>query len=118
MAISLNDGFTRYLCGLPGCREKNPAYIKKQILMWLQLPVLFIMMRVRGVERILRAYATVEGAGVKLHRAFGNYEVPQFDPFLMLDDFRAGRPGRLSRRLSLAPAPGYRNGHLHARRHG
>ena len=60
--------------------------------MLLQLPVLFIMMRVRGVERILRAYATVEGAGVKLHRAFGNYEVPQFDPFLLLDDFRAGRP--------------------------
>ena len=50
------------------------------------------MMRVRGVEQILQAYATVEGAGVKLHRAFGNYEVPQFDPFLMLDDFRAGRP--------------------------
>ena len=55
------------------------------------LPVLFIMTQVRGVERILRAYPTVEGAGVRLHRAFGSYEVPQFDPFLMLDDFRAPR---------------------------
>ncbi|HII97934.1 MAG TPA: pirin family protein [Methanoregula sp.] len=50
------------------------------------------MKQVRTVERILMAYATVEGAGVRLHRAFGYYEVPQFDPFLMLDDFRAQRP--------------------------
>jgi quercetin 2,3-dioxygenase len=50
------------------------------------------MKQVRTIERILTAYATVEGAGVHLHRAFGYYEVPQFDPFLMLDDFRAGRP--------------------------
>ena len=49
------------------------------------------MTRVRVVERILSAYATVEGAGVRLHRAFGYYEVPQFDPFLMLDDFRSPR---------------------------
>jgi quercetin 2,3-dioxygenase len=54
--------------------------------------VLFIMTGVRGIGRILRAYATVEGAGVRLHRAFGTYEVPQFDPFLMLDDFRAQKP--------------------------
>lgn len=51
-----------------------------------------MMKLLRNVERILSAYATVEGAGVRLHRAFGYYEVPQFDPFLMLDDFRAQRP--------------------------
>jgi redox-sensitive bicupin YhaK (pirin superfamily) len=50
------------------------------------------MKQVRAVERVLRAYATVEGAGVRLHRAFGYYEVPQFDPFLMLDDFRSDKP--------------------------
>ena len=50
------------------------------------------MEQVRAVERVLTAYVTVEGAGVRLHRAFGYYEVPQFDPFLMLDDFRSGRP--------------------------
>jgi redox-sensitive bicupin YhaK (pirin superfamily) len=49
------------------------------------------MDQVRAVERVLRAYATVEGAGVRLHRAFGYYEVPQFDPFLMLDDFRSAK---------------------------
>jgi len=49
------------------------------------------MTQVRTVERLLRAYRTVEGAGVNLYRAFGSYEVPQFDPFLMLDDFRAQR---------------------------
>ncbi len=35
---------------------------------------------------------TLEGAGVRLHRAFGYSEIPAFDPFLMLDDFRADRP--------------------------
>jgi redox-sensitive bicupin YhaK (pirin superfamily) len=50
------------------------------------------MKQVRAVERVLTAYSTVEGAGVRLHRAFGYYEVPQFDPFLMLDDFRSDKP--------------------------
>ncbi|MGA9085728.1 MAG: pirin family protein [Methanoregula sp.] len=49
-----------------------------------------MMTRVRGVERVQPAYATIEGAGVRLHRAFGYEDVPLFDPFLMLDDFRAG----------------------------
>jgi len=34
----------------------------------------------------------MEGAGVKLHRAFGYHDVPGFDPFLMLDDFRSDKP--------------------------
>jgi hypothetical protein len=67
--------------------QKDPTNILNN-----QYPVLFFMIQVRQVERILRAYPTVEGAGVHLHRAFGSYEVPQFDPFLMLDDFRARRP--------------------------
>jgi len=50
------------------------------------------MDQVRTAERILQAYATAEGAGVRLHRAFGYYELPQFDPFLMLDDFRSEKP--------------------------
>jgi quercetin 2,3-dioxygenase len=50
------------------------------------------MDQVRTPERVLQAYATMEGAGVRLHRAFGYYEVPQFDPFLMLDDFRSQNP--------------------------
>jgi len=35
---------------------------------------------------------TREGAGVHLHRVFGNNEVPLFDPYLLLDDFRSDNP--------------------------
>jgi len=48
------------------------------------------MAQFRPVRQVLRAYPTIEGAGVRLHRAFGYGELPHFDPFLMLDDFRAG----------------------------
>jgi quercetin 2,3-dioxygenase len=48
------------------------------------------MAQVRHVREVLSAYSTIEGAGVRLHRAFGYGELPHFDPFLMLDDFRAG----------------------------
>jgi quercetin 2,3-dioxygenase len=46
----------------------------------------------RQVEHVLRSRPTVEGAGVKLHRAFGYNEVSMFDPFLMLDDFGSDDP--------------------------
>jgi redox-sensitive bicupin YhaK (pirin superfamily) len=36
---------------------------------------------------------TIEGAGVHLKRAFGNDEVDQLDPFLLLDDFHSNNPG-------------------------
>jgi len=39
-----------------------------------------------------RSQAVMEGAGVRLHRAFGYHDVPAFDPFLMLDDFRNEHP--------------------------
>ena len=48
------------------------------------------MAQVRHVRQVFSAYETIEGAGVRLHRAFGYGELPRFDPFLMLDDFRAG----------------------------
>jgi redox-sensitive bicupin YhaK (pirin superfamily) len=35
---------------------------------------------------------TLEGAGVKLHRGFGYFEVPKFDPFLLFDDFSGNNP--------------------------
>jgi quercetin 2,3-dioxygenase len=35
---------------------------------------------------------TMEGAGVRLHRAFGYRHVPALDPFLLLDDFTSGNP--------------------------
>jgi quercetin 2,3-dioxygenase len=49
-------------------------------------------MSIRPVKRILQSRPTVEGAGVKLRRAFGFGDTTSFDPFLLLDDFRNERP--------------------------
>jgi hypothetical protein len=49
-------------------------------------------MSIRPVKRIVKSTPTMEGAGVKLHRAFGFGETEAFDPFLLLDDFRNDRP--------------------------
>jgi redox-sensitive bicupin YhaK (pirin superfamily) len=40
----------------------------------------------------LKSKTTVEGAGVHLKRAFGFYQVPLLDPFLLLDDFHSNNP--------------------------
>ncbi|MFC1585161.1 pirin family protein [Fibrobacterota bacterium] len=42
--------------------------------------------------KILKSKPTIEGAGVRLKRAFGYYEVPLLDPFLLLDDFHSDNP--------------------------
>lgn len=49
-------------------------------------------MSIRPVKRIARAQPTIEGAGVHLNRAFGFGDPSEFDPFLLLDDFRNERP--------------------------
>lgn len=49
---------------------------------------------IRSVETVLKSRPTVEGAGVHLKRAFGYDQVPRFDPFLMLDDFRSDDPAK------------------------
>jgi quercetin 2,3-dioxygenase len=49
-------------------------------------------MSIRPVKRIVQSTPTMEGAGVKLHRAFGFGNTGDFDPFLLLDDFRNDRP--------------------------
>jgi quercetin 2,3-dioxygenase len=49
-------------------------------------------MSIRPVKRIIESTPTMEGAGVKLRRAFGFGETAEFDPFLLLDDFRNDRP--------------------------
>lgn len=46
----------------------------------------------RKIEKILKSKPTIEGAGVHLKRAFGYYEVPLLDPFLLLDDFHSDNP--------------------------
>ena len=49
-------------------------------------------MKNRKIRRISQSIPTMEGAGVHLHRAFSNKEAQLFDPFLLLDDFRADKP--------------------------
>jgi hypothetical protein len=49
-------------------------------------------MQTRSIKKIFPAKPVTEGAGVSLKRAFGFYELPQFDPFLLFDDFRNEKP--------------------------
>jgi quercetin 2,3-dioxygenase len=49
-------------------------------------------MSLRAVKQILETKPTIEGAGVKLQRAFGFGKTAEFDPFLLLDDFRNENP--------------------------
>jgi quercetin 2,3-dioxygenase len=49
-------------------------------------------MSIRPVKRIIQSQPTVEGAGVRLRRAFGFGETGEYDPFLLLDDFRNENP--------------------------
>ena len=49
-------------------------------------------MSLRPVKKIIQSKPTLEGAGVHLRRAFGFGNTSDFDPFLLLDDFRNERP--------------------------
>ncbi len=49
-------------------------------------------MSIRPVKQTVQAQPTLEGAGVKLHRAFGFHNPRELDPFLLFDDFRNERP--------------------------
>src|SRR5258708_39506127 len=49
-------------------------------------------MSIRPVKRLIKAKPTMEGAGVHLRRAFGFGNTTEFDPFLVLDDFRNDVP--------------------------
>ena len=50
------------------------------------------MTETRQIRKVLKSKPTMEGAGVHLQRVFGFSEVPLFDPFLLLDDFRSDQP--------------------------
>ncbi|UFS70914.1 pirin family protein [Geomonas sp. RF6] len=47
---------------------------------------------VRRIAKVWQSKPTIEGAGVHLQRAFGYYQVPDLDPFLLLDDFHSADP--------------------------
>jgi redox-sensitive bicupin YhaK (pirin superfamily) len=46
----------------------------------------------RSVVRVVKSRPVLEGAGVHLHRAIGFGAPQQYDPFLLLDDFRSDDP--------------------------
>jgi len=60
----------------------------------------------RKIMKVLKSKPTIEGAGVHLRRAFGFSEVPLFDPFLMLDDFRSDNPSHYLRGFPWHPHRG------------
>jgi len=49
-------------------------------------------MSIRPIRRLVKSKPTLEGAGVHLRRAFGFGNTSDFDPFLLLDDFRNDVP--------------------------
>src|SRR5258706_90905 len=60
---------------------------------WSRLPCKEgMVMSIRPVKRLIRSKPTRDGAGVHLRRAFGFDNTSDFDPFLLLDDFRNDVP--------------------------
>ncbi len=49
-------------------------------------------MSLRPIKQVIQTKPTIEGAGVRLERAFGFGKTKEFDPFLLLDDFRNDNP--------------------------
>jgi redox-sensitive bicupin YhaK (pirin superfamily) len=50
------------------------------------------MSETRRVRKVTKSQAAIEGAGVHLHRAIGLGAPDEYDPFLLLDDFRSDTP--------------------------
>src|ERR1043166_8719716 len=46
----------------------------------------------RKIRQAWKSQPTMEGAGVRLNRAFGFHETPRLDPFLLLDAFHSENP--------------------------
>src|SRR5512146_956368 len=76
--------------------EIIPTASRKTILLRLPSPLPAVRkggpMPIRTVKRLTKAKPTIEGAGVRLRRAFGFGNTTDFDPFLLLDDFRNENP--------------------------
>ncbi len=64
------------------------------------------MAKNRSIRKVFKSKPTIEGAGVHLRRVFGFGEVPAFDPFLLLDDFRSDDPRQYLRGFPWHPHRG------------
>lgn len=60
----------------------------------------------RKIRKVIRGRPVIEGAGVHLRRVFGFGETKDFDPFLLLDDFRSDDPQKFLRGFPWHPHRG------------
>lgn len=49
-------------------------------------------MHARDVEKVVIAKEQSEGVGARVRRSIGRPELPNFDPFLLLDEFNVQKP--------------------------
>ncbi len=63
-------------------------------------------MSIRPVTQLSQGQPTLEGAGVRLDRAFGFHNPDMLDPFLLFDDFRNDRPEDFERGFPWHPHRG------------
>ena len=63
-------------------------------------------MPTRKIKRTTTSVPTLEGAGVRLNRAFANNDAQLFDPFLLLDDFRSDTPAHYNKGFPWHPHRG------------
>ncbi len=63
-------------------------------------------MKKREITKIVRGYATTDGAGVKLTRVLSHSETKDFDPFLMLDFFDSTDPSDYTKGFPMHPHRG------------
>ena len=63
-------------------------------------------MPTRKIKRTTSSVPTLEGAGVRLNRAFANNDTQLFDPFLLLDDFRSDTPAHYNKGFPWHPHRG------------
>ena len=61
---------------------------------------------IRPVKHVAQSKPTLEGAGVKLRRAFGFGDTSEYDPFLLFDDFRNDNPDEYSPGFRGTPTAG------------
>jgi redox-sensitive bicupin YhaK (pirin superfamily) len=51
------------------------------------------MKKQREISRVVRGQPASDGAGVRLNRVIGGQDLPDLDPFLLLDEFRSAEAG-------------------------
>src|SRR5262245_39762451 len=92
LIASMTPARARSCSRSPSVSPRLPASYAIPIAQLRLEPQLENSMSIRPVKKITQSKPTIEGAGVKLRRAFGFGDTTSFDPFLLLDDFRNDRP--------------------------